>query len=133
MKDMTINEDFVLVPKCVFEPLQRWYNCTKVIERTVIKYRPEKKHTMMLPKLKKAPSMLLPPTPTLFSKASGDSLYELEVYPKFIYYERITDKGERPHRKAIVNQKVDTSYLKKLKLDKIPFFELYISRKATFE
>jgi hypothetical protein len=37
----------------------------------------------------------------------------LEIYPKFIYFEKITDKGERPHSKAIVNQKIDPGYLRK--------------------
>lgn len=65
----------------------------------------------------------------------GDTIYELEVYPKFIYFEKITDKGERPHQKAIINQKIDPSYMKKSMKpnDKLPFFELHISRKATFE
>ena len=84
-------------------------------------------------KLRKAPSMLVPPTSDMYLKQVNDMYYELEIYPKFIYYERITDKGERPHKKAIVNQKVDSAYLKKNKLDKLPFNELYISRKATFD
>ena len=41
--------------------------------------------------------------PDRFFKVIGDTTYELEVYPKFIYYEKINDKGERPHQKAIVN------------------------------
>ncbi len=58
----------------------------------------------------------------------------MEVYPKFFYYEKINDKGERPHQKAIVNQKIDQNYVKKvLKQDKLPFFEMLISRKKTFE
>jgi hypothetical protein len=40
-------------------------------------------------------------------KIVGDTSYELEVYPKFIYFEKITEKGERPHQKAIINQKID--------------------------
>ena len=47
-------------------------------------------------------------------KIVGDTSYELEVYPKFVYFEKITDKGERPHQKAIINQKIDTQYLKKM-------------------
>ena len=72
--------------------------------------------------------------PDQFYKTVGDVSYELEIYPKFIYYERINEKGERPHSKAIVNQKIDSVYMKKtLKSEKIPFHELSISRKATFE
>lgn len=33
--------------------------------------------------------------------------YELEIYPKFVYFEKINEKGEKPHEKAIVNQKID--------------------------
>lgn len=72
--------------------------------------------------------------PDQFFKTVNDVIYELEVYPKFIYYERVTDKGEKPHKKAIVNQKIDPSYMKKVvKSEKIPFYELCVSRKSTFE
>ena len=67
-------------------------------------------------------------------KHVNDLCYELELYPKFFYYEKINDKGERPHQKAIVNQKIDQNYMKKvLKSDKLPFYELSITKKATFE
>ncbi len=58
--------------------------------------------------------------------------YELDVYPKFLYFEKITDKGERPHKKAILNRKIDHSYIKKNE-GKLPFFELLVFRKTTFE
>lgn len=32
-----------------------------------------------------------------FTKDIGDITYELEIYPKFLYFEKITDKGEKPH------------------------------------
>jgi len=41
--------------------------------------------------------------PDPFFKTIGESTFELEVYPKFFYYEKITDKGERPHQKAFIN------------------------------
>jgi len=41
--------------------------------------------------------------PEGYHKVVGDVTYELEIYPKFFYYEKISDKGERPHQKAIVN------------------------------
>lgn len=60
--------------------------------------------------------------------------YEVEVYPKFIYFDKINEKGEKPNKKAIVNQNIDMNYVKKaLKSDKIPFNELLISRKTTFD
>ena len=70
--------------------------------------------------------------PDNFFKVIGDTTYELEVYPKFIYFEKINDKGEKPHQKAIVNQKIDPQYVKKNN-NKLPFFELLLSRKSTFE
>jgi len=33
----------------------------------------------------------------------GDFAYELEIYPKWLYFEKINEKGEKPHYKAIVN------------------------------
>jgi hypothetical protein len=54
------------------------------------------------------------------------------VYPKYLYFEKITDKGERPHLKAITQQRIDPAYIKKNQ-GKLPFYELLISRKATFE
>ena len=35
--------------------------------------------------------------PENFFKVVGDTTYELEIYPKFVYFEKINDKGERPH------------------------------------
>lgn len=58
--------------------------------------------------------------------------YELEVNPKFVYFEKINEKGERPHQKAVVNQKIGVQYVKKNQ-GKLPFFELQVSRKTTFE
>lgn len=89
----------------IFYPLSKWYTCNKVIERKVIKYKINKSKGLSLFKSKKnnapmIPSQILPET---FFKTVHDLTYELEVYPKFIYYERINDKGERPHQKAIVN------------------------------
>jgi hypothetical protein len=47
--------------------------------------------------------------------------YELEVYPKFVYFERVSEKGDRPHQKAIVGQRIDPGYLKKQGLKQLPF------------
>ena len=78
--------------------------------------------------------MLQKQIPDDFFKVVGDTTFELEVYPKFLYFAKVTDKGERLHQKAVVNQKVDPTYLKKvLSSDKLPFQELLVSRKATFE
>ena len=72
--------------------------------------------------------------PEAFYKTVGDHIYELEVYPKFLYYAKINEKGERPHEMAIVNQTIDQNYMKKvIKSEKIPFKEIYLSRKTTFE
>lgn len=42
-----------------------------------------------------------------FVRTVGDTVYELEVYPKLVYLCKVTDKGEKPHQKAIVNKQVD--------------------------
>ena len=43
MKDLTYKQDFVLIPKYVYYPLQKWYSCEKEITRSVIQYRRERK------------------------------------------------------------------------------------------
>ena len=37
--DMTFKEDFIIVPKYVFKPLSKWYDCNKVIERSVLELK----------------------------------------------------------------------------------------------
>lgn len=46
MKEVVYNEDFIIVPKFVFVPLSKWYNCTKTIERKVISYKSDKKKSI---------------------------------------------------------------------------------------
>jgi hypothetical protein len=101
-KDVPYGEGFILVPKFVFVPFSKWYKCTKVIERKVISYRSERRRALSLFKQKKAvtQSMVIAGTqqvPDHFFKSIGDLTYELEVYPKHFYYEKISDKGEKPH------------------------------------
>ena len=63
----------------------------------------------------------------------GDFVYELELNPRVIYLGKVSEQGERVHRQAIVNKKVDTLYLRKtLKTDTLPFEELELSQKTTF-
>ena len=139
MKEVLFSDDFILVPKFVFFPLSKWYQCSKVIERKVITYKTNKKRTYTAFRQRRGTTTsimgpALNQLPENFYKQIGDTTYELEVYPKFFYYEKINDKGERPHQKAIVNQKIDQQYLKKvIKQDKIPFFEMLVSKKKTFE
>ncbi|CDW76980.1 ubiquitin carboxyl-terminal hydrolase 15 [Stylonychia lemnae] len=140
LKDISYGDGFILVPRYVFYPLSKWYKCTKVIERKVISYKSDKKKSLNLFKQRKSVTgtMIIAGSsqqvPDPFFKTLGDITFELEVYPKFMYYEKINDKGERPHQKAVVNHKIDPNYLKKvLKQDKLPFQELLISRKKTFE
>ena len=62
----------------------------------------------------------------------GEFVYELEIYPSIFYLAMVTEKGEKPHKKAVVNGKVDFSYLRKVaKTDNLPFEELQVSRKTT--
>lgn len=68
-----------------------------------------------------------------FKKTYQDHEFELEMHPKLIYFEKVTPDGAKPHQKCIVNQKIDTNYVRKvLKTDTIPFYEMCITRKATF-
>jgi hypothetical protein len=43
MREVLYGDDFLLVPKFVFQPLSKWYQCTKVIERKVIHYKTDRK------------------------------------------------------------------------------------------
>ena len=58
-------------------------------------------------------------------KRVGDTIYELEVNPNVFYLGLVSDKGERPHRSAVVNGRVDFNYLKRVvKTDTLPFKEM---------
>ena len=49
-----------------------------------------------------------------------------------IYLSKISDKGEKPYKQAVVNGKVDFNYLRRVvKTDSLPFEELQLSRKTT--
>ena len=64
----------------------------------------------------------------------GQEKYELETNPKLIYFEKVERNGDKPHAKCIINSKVDKNYLLKvLKSDTIPFYEISITKMATFE
>ena len=55
----------------------------------------------------------------------GQIVYELEIYPNLVYLSKVTDKGEKPHQKAVVNGKIDYNYLRRVaKTDNLPFKEL---------
>jgi len=62
----------------------------------------------------------------------GEFVYELEVYPCMLYLAMVSEKGEKPHQKAVINGKVDFNYVRKVaKTDNLPFEELQLSRKTT--
>lgn len=62
----------------------------------------------------------------------GEFVYELEIYPAFFYLAMVSDRGEKPHVKAVVNGHVDYNYLRKVvKTDSLPFEELQVSRKTS--
>jgi len=61
-------------------------------------------------------------------------VYELEIYPCILYLALVTDKGDKPHIKAVINGKVDFNYLKKVvKSEGLPFEELQVSRKTSLQ
>lgn len=107
--------DTVVLPRVVFFPLSKWYKCNKVIERRVISYPggiKRRRSAAEGPKI----------NDDKYSKVVGDMVVELEVRPKCIYFERISDKGEMPHENLIVGSRLDLKYVKKL--GKLPFVEL---------
>jgi hypothetical protein len=70
----------------------------------------------------------------VLTKQTGDMIYELELFPRFIYFLKISDEGMKPYEKAIMNKRVDLNYVKKtLKMDKVPFNEVYLSKSYTVE
>lgn len=106
--DHNYGDQFIVVPRFVFFPLSKWYKVTKVIERKVINYQSDKKKSLSLFKQKtQVGSRIITGSsqavPEAFFKTIGETSYELEIYPKHIYYERINEKGERPHSKAVIN------------------------------
>ena len=61
-----------------------------------------------------------------------DTIYELEVHPKLFYLALVTEKGDKPHKQAVVNGRVDFNYLRRVvKTDSLPFKEMQVSRKIT--
>jgi hypothetical protein len=62
----------------------------------------------------------------------GEFVFELEINPQLLYLAQVNDKGEKPHKKAVINGKVDFNYLRKVvHTDSLPFEELQVSRKTT--
>ena len=62
----------------------------------------------------------------------GEFIYELEINPCMLYLALVTNKGEKPHFKAVINGNVDFNYLRKVaKTDNLPFEELQVSRKTS--
>jgi hypothetical protein len=89
LKDVQYSQDFIIVPRFVFFPLSKWYSCNKVIERKVIKYKHDKNKSLNMFKQKKLASSQTVKSqqlPENLFKIVGDTSYELEVYPKFLYF-----------------------------------------------
>ena len=85
MKEVFYGQEYIVLPKFVWLTLSKWYLSNKTIERKVIT------------------------KPKNFSKSGtfiqshGKHNYELELNPKLIYFEEVTESGEKPHLKCIVN------------------------------
>jgi hypothetical protein len=89
LKDVQYSQDFIIVPRFVFFPLSKWFSCNKVIERKVIKYKHDKNKSLNMFKQKKLASSQTVKSqqlPENLFKIVGDTSYELEVYPKFLYF-----------------------------------------------
>lgn len=44
-REMEYGTDFIIVPRFVFFPLSKWYECNSVIERKVIQYKKNEKNS----------------------------------------------------------------------------------------
>jgi len=143
MKDLAYGQDFYLLPKFVFRPFSKWYDCDKIITRQVImtkskvglkrmdSMRSSHSHRFMMSS-QKFYNPAVEEFEEEFVRTVGDTVYELELYPRLVYLGKVTEKGEKLHKKAIVNKQVDQNYLVKvLKTDNIPFKEVQLSKKTT--
>ena len=61
----------------------------------------------------------------------GDIQYELEIYPRLIYFDKVSEEGQKPFEHAVIDHKFDNKVLKDLKMDKIPLYELSMTKKST--
>lgn len=69
-----------------------------------------------------------------YIQVKADIAFELEISPKVIYLAGVDQSGELLHAKLVQQNKVDFQLLKRvLKLDTLPFEELQLSRKTTFD
>jgi hypothetical protein len=94
---LNLNEHFVVLPKFVFKALSSWYPCNLTIERAVIKRKASHADHS-----------------SLFKLVREDTVFQLELDPKLVYFEKISSEGERPFAKCIQNQKIDKTYLTKV-------------------
>lgn len=142
---MVYKQDYLLLPKYVFYALSKWYPCDKVITRQVIKYAGAARrddHSSLMSS-RHSNRFMMSSSKFYNTKENdfdedlihrdGDFVYELEINPRVIYLGKVTDSGDRPHRAAIQNKRIDSLYLKKtLKSEHMPFEELELSKKTTF-
>ena len=147
MKDLTYKQDFVLLPKYVYYPLSKWYSCEKEITRSVIQYRRARGlgESMSAMASSHGSRRFLMSSQKFYNPREGqfeeelvhkkgEFVYELEIYPSILYLGKVTEKGEKPHVKAVVNGRVDFTYLRKVaRTDSLPFEELQMSRKTTLQ
>lgn len=67
-------------------------------------------------------------------KVKEDVQFELEFYPRLVYFQKVDQDGVKPHKECILNFEIDQGYMKKyIKADQIPFYELSITKKGTLE
>jgi hypothetical protein len=101
MQEVVYNEDFVLLPKHVFFPLSTWYSCDAIITRDVISWRaavaskPGKFGRLDSMGSRNSSRFMMsnqkfynPEEETYdvdLQKKVGDTVYELEIYPKLVY------------------------------------------------
>ena len=58
-------------------------------------------------------------------------MFDLEIYPRLIYFERVDKNGYKPHEGCVADGKISPDIAKKN--NPIPLHELSITKKATFD
>lgn len=96
---MDYNVDFVILPKYAFRALSTWYPCNRVLRRGVLK------------KAADGAARKASAVDQFFRRRVAGVEYELEMFPTLLYFDRITEAGEKTHSKGIVNLNIDMNYI----------------------
>mmetsp|Transcript_11751 Transcript_11751/g.18015 ORF Transcript_11751/g.18015 Transcript_11751/m.18015 type:complete len:137 (+) Transcript_11751:542-952(+) len=126
MKKVYYGEDFIILPKYAYRALSKFYVVNLELQRKVVRHvsgRPQEV----------SDDKVTSEVHQFFIKRAGNVTLELEISPVLLYCGWVTPEGERPYKKAIVNESVDWKYVKEvLQMDTLPFKEVALSKTANF-